>query len=69
MTPPFVVRTIPCFERLFRSLTKRYRELYELRHALLVVLSTDPHNHSGTYPIRKLRGFAQRPLNSPKVTT
>ncbi len=56
MTPPFVVLTSPRFERLFRSLVKRHRELYELRDTVFGILSTDPYNRSRRHPIKKLAG-------------
>jgi len=59
MTPPFVVLTSPRFERLFRSLVKRHRELYELRHTVIDILSTDPYNRSRRHQIKKLAGVKQ----------
>ncbi len=56
MTPAFLVRTTPRFERLFRTLSKRHRDLYEIRDEVLDILSSDPYNRSRRHPIRKIAG-------------
>ncbi|MCH7929007.1 MAG: hypothetical protein IIA01_00710 [Proteobacteria bacterium] len=56
MPDRFIVRTSPRFERLFRSLAKRHRDLYGLRAEVLGILSSDPYNRSRRHPIGKLAG-------------
>lgn len=56
MTPPFVVRTSPRFERLFRALLKHHPELYEFHDQALSILSSDPYNRSRRHSIKKLSG-------------
>jgi hypothetical protein len=54
MTSPFSVRGTPRFDRLLRKLTRKHPDLSERFAEAFVILSTDPYNSSGSYPIRKL---------------
>ena len=53
MSSSFVLKTTPSFERGFRALTKRDRELYEQFIMLLEILRIDPYNLSKQYDIKK----------------
>ena len=58
MTPPLSIRTTPHFERLFRKLLRGHSELRAIRERIGAILVADPHNRTGTYPIKKLQGVA-----------
>jgi len=55
----FVFKTTPTFERGFRALTKRDRELQEQFIRLLEVLRLDPHNIGRQHDIKKLTNVAK----------
>ncbi len=57
MTPDFVVRTTPQFERLYRALKKKHPEGGKLQNDILTVLRSDPYNQSGRHNIKKLTGI------------
>ncbi len=57
MTPAFVVRTTPQFERLYRALRKKHPEVGKFQHTLLTVLGSDPYNQSDRHNIKKLTGI------------
>jgi mRNA-degrading endonuclease RelE of RelBE toxin-antitoxin system len=59
MTSPFSVRGTPRFDRLLRKLTRKHPDLSERFAEAFVILSTDPYNSSGSYPIRKLKGVGR----------
>jgi hypothetical protein len=59
MTPGFIVRTTPHFERLFRSLQRQHAELSTLRNEVLSILSVDPYNRRRYHPIKKLTDVPQ----------
>jgi len=54
MTPSFVVRSTPRYERLFRKLLQHQPELQALRDRVGVILSTDPYNRTQAHHIKKL---------------
>jgi len=54
----FAVIATARFERDYRSLLKRHRELPEHYAAVLAALSHDPYNHTRRYQIKKLEGVA-----------
>lgn len=56
MTSSFTVRTTPRFERLFRKLSRKHPDLIDDYKKSIEILSTDPHNRSRLYKIRKLEG-------------
>ncbi len=57
MTPAFPVRTTPHFDRLMRRLHRHHGDLAGRYAEALETLQTDPLNHSGAHPIRKLEGI------------
>ena len=59
MRPPFSVRSDPHFERLARSLRKRHPDFDDHFAETIETLKADPHNHSRSHPIKKLRAVAQ----------
>jgi mRNA-degrading endonuclease RelE of RelBE toxin-antitoxin system len=59
MSSSFVLKTTPSFERGFRALTKRDRELYEQFIKLLEILRIDPYNLSKQYDIKKLTNVSK----------
>ena len=54
MTPPFVVRTTPRFERLLRRLVRGQPELVHHYAEALTILGADPYNRSRRHQISKL---------------
>jgi len=56
MTPSFSVRTTPHFDRLARSLRRRYPEFVDRYTEALDILRADPYNRTRAYPIKKLEG-------------
>ena len=60
MTAPFRVYTAPAFDRLLRRLVTRHPDLVDRYAAVLTILETDPHNHTGTHHIKKLQGRRYR---------
>ena len=58
MTPEFEVRTTAHFDRDFRSLFRRHRQLAGRYAPVLRILQTDPYNRTFSYPIKKLEGVA-----------
>ena len=59
MTPPFMVRATPRFERMTQKLLKHHPELRTLLDRVRDILSSDPHNRTFSHPIRKLAGAVQ----------
>ena len=59
MSSSFVLKTTPTFERGFRALTKRDRELQEQFIKLLEVLRLDPYNIGKQHDIKKLTNVAK----------
>ena len=59
MAEAFRVLTTPAFERNFRALSKKDKQLVRALQELIDVLSADPHNRSGRHPIKKLGGLSQ----------
>ncbi len=57
--PPFTIRAVPRFQRLYRSLLTKHPEFAELYAKALGILRRDPYNKSGRYPIKKLRDVKQ----------
>lgn len=55
----FVLKSTPTFERGFRNLTKRDRELKEQFLKLAEVLRTDPYNTGKTQDIKKLTNVSK----------
>jgi len=58
MTPPFLVRTTPRFERRVRALLRGHPELHALQARVVAILEIDPHNRTGAHPIKKLQGVS-----------
>jgi hypothetical protein len=56
MTPFFVIRTTPRFERLARTLLKRHPEFRPLLNHAREILGADPYNRARVYHIKKLEG-------------
>jgi mRNA-degrading endonuclease RelE of RelBE toxin-antitoxin system len=54
MTPPFVVRTTPAFERWLRKLAAKHAELRVVYAEALDLLGTDPCNRMRAHAIKKL---------------
>jgi mRNA-degrading endonuclease RelE of RelBE toxin-antitoxin system len=59
MTPPFIVRTTPRFERLLRRLTRGHPDLVDAYAEALMILGADPYNRSRRHHILKLEGIPQ----------
>jgi mRNA-degrading endonuclease RelE of RelBE toxin-antitoxin system len=59
MTPSFVVRTTPRFERLLRRLARSHPELVDTYSEALTILGADPYNRSRRHQILKLEGIPQ----------
>ncbi len=57
MTPRFSVRSTPRFNRLLKKLARKHSELPDRFSEALTILTTDPHNIAGSYPIKKLKGI------------
>jgi len=55
MTPVFEVRTTSHFDRDFRSLFRRHRELVERFAEVVRILGNDPYNRTLSHPIKKLK--------------
>jgi len=57
VTPaPFSVRTTAAFDREFRKLAKRHRDLIEHYGRALTTLANDPYNRSRAHNVKKLEG-------------
>ena len=56
MATAFEVRTTAHFDRDFRSLFRRHRELAERYAHVVRILESDPYNRALSHPIRKLKG-------------
>jgi mRNA-degrading endonuclease RelE of RelBE toxin-antitoxin system len=56
--PAYSVVTTAHFDRLLKKLAPKHPELMERFEEAIAILSLDPHNKSGRYPIKKLRGVA-----------
>lgn len=52
----YSVITTAHFDRLLKKLAPKHPELVERFEETVTVLSTDPHNKSGKYAIKKLQG-------------
>ena len=59
MTPPFVIRGTPRFERMTQKLLKHHPELRALLSRVREILSCDPYNRTFAHPIKKLAGAAE----------
>jgi mRNA-degrading endonuclease RelE of RelBE toxin-antitoxin system len=55
--PAFSVLTTAHFDRLMKKLAPRHPDLLERFEETILVLAKDPHNKTGKYPIKKLRGL------------
>jgi mRNA-degrading endonuclease RelE of RelBE toxin-antitoxin system len=58
MASPFAVYITARFERDYRSLLKQHTELAADYATVVGILSTDPHNRTRKYPIKKLEQVA-----------
>jgi hypothetical protein len=58
MTPPFLVRTTPHYERLARKLLRQHPEFSPIQERALAILGADPMNRTRNYHIKKLEGVA-----------
>jgi mRNA-degrading endonuclease RelE of RelBE toxin-antitoxin system len=54
--PAYSVLTATHFDRLLKKLVPKHPELIERFEEAIEILASDPHNKSGKYPIKKLRG-------------
>jgi hypothetical protein len=54
MTPGFVVRTAPRFDRLAKSLRKQHKEFTAQYEEAIAILRQDPYNRTRAHPIKKL---------------
>ena len=54
MAPPFHILTVPRYDRMARSLTKRHPEFSERQKETRLILTADPYNHYRSYDIEKL---------------
>jgi len=59
MTPSFLVRTTPHFDRLLRALHRRHSDLAAVYAEAIETLSTDPYNRSHQHRIRKLESIRE----------
>lgn len=53
-SPPFIVLATSAFDRQFRKLRSRHRELASAYEKAVSTLETDPYNRSRTHQIKKL---------------
>jgi hypothetical protein len=58
MTPAFVVRTTPHYERLSTKLFRGHTDFEAIEERAKDILSGDPYNRSRRYQIKKLQGVA-----------
>ena len=56
--PAYSVLTTAHFDRLLKKLMPKHPGLVERFEEAIAILSLDPHNMSGRYPIKKLRGVS-----------
>ena len=56
--PAFSVLTTAHFDRLLKKLAPKHPELVERFAEAITILSLDPYNKSGKYPIKKLEGVS-----------
>jgi mRNA-degrading endonuclease RelE of RelBE toxin-antitoxin system len=57
MTQEFFVRTTSHFDRTFRKLAKKHRELVGAFATILQILKSDPYNLTRSHSIKKLEGI------------
>jgi mRNA-degrading endonuclease RelE of RelBE toxin-antitoxin system len=53
--PKFSVVTTAHFDRLLKKLAPKHPDILERLEESIEILSTDPHNKSSKYPIKKLK--------------
>ena len=58
MTPPFLVRTTPHYERRARKLLRQHPEFAPIQEGAVAILGTDPTNRTRSHHIKKLEGIA-----------
>jgi len=56
MMQVFSVQTTSHFDRTFRKLVKKHRELVDAFAKVLHILKSDPYNTTRSHPIKKLEG-------------
>ena len=56
MTPPFLVRTTPHYERLARKLWRQHPDFAPIQERAVAILGTDPLNRTRQHHIKKLEG-------------
>ena len=56
MTPPFLVRTTPHYERLVRTLLRQHPDFSPIQERAVTILGTDPLNRTRNHHIKKLKG-------------
>jgi|ERR687888_2669911 hypothetical protein len=54
MTPDFIVRTTPHFDRLAKRLRKQHQEFTDRYEKAVSILRKDPYNRTRRYQIKKL---------------
>jgi hypothetical protein len=58
MTPPFLVRTSPHYERLSRKLLRQHPDFSPIQERAVAILGADPLNRTRNRHIKKLEGVA-----------
>ena len=56
MTPPFLVRTTPHYERLARRLLREHPDFSPIQQRAVAILGTDPLNRTRAHHIKSSRG-------------
>ena len=59
MTPPFLVRTAPIFDRQIKKLVPKHPDLPAAYGDSLQILGADPYNRTRTHNIKKLQDVVQ----------
>src|SRR5437667_9671569 len=59
MTPPFLVRTTPHYERLARRLLREHPDFSPIQQRAVAILGTDPLNRTRPHHIKQLEGVAR----------
>ena len=58
MTPGFIVRTTPHFDRLAKSLRKQHQEFTARYEEAIAILTEDPYNRTRHHQIKKLENVS-----------
>lgn len=57
MTPPFLVRTTPHYERLARKLLRQHPDFSPIQERAIAILGADPMNRTRNYHTKQLQGL------------